>query len=74
MHYSVFYFYARNVIWSEPGTECASCVGGAVSTSGLSEYLALNEFYQVLWAVKVHFILLIQPLLILVFLLMEYLQ
>lgn len=74
MPYIVFYFYAQNVIWSEPGTECDSCVGGTVSTSWPSEYLALNEFYQVLWAVKVHFILLIQPLLILVFLLMEYLQ
>lgn len=45
MYYSVFYFYVRNVIWSEFGIECVSCVGGVVSTSGFSEYFVLNEFY-----------------------------
>lgn len=70
----MFYFYTWDVIRSEPSAECDSCVGGAVSASGLSEYLALNEFYQVLGAVKVHLILLTQCLLILVFLLVEYLQ
>lgn len=73
MHYTML-FNPWNVIKSEPSAECDICVGGVLRASGLGEYLALNEFYQVLGAVKVHLILLTQRLLILVLFLMEYLQ